>query len=245
MTNENASHRGDDAPQVGPSESPLPVEAPALPDERLTGRQKLRLVGLVILKRLRFFVILLAVGMFIGYWDTIKNYWDKWTRPKSAVARQLEPDQEFFCPMDPQVVAWDYEPNGDVPHCPICGMPLSLRKKGEKVVLPEGITARVQFSPERIQLAGIKTVPVDYRPMVQQTQTVGYVAFDESRLSRIVSRVEGYVEKLYVDKTFTMVHKGDPLAEIYSPELYSAAQELIMANKRAGIADLGQTPAGS
>ena len=69
--------------------------------------------------------------------------------------------------------------------------------------------------------------------MAQQTKTVGYITFDESRLSRIVSRVDGYVEKLYVDETFTVVHKGDPLAEIYSPELYSTARELVLAT-RAG-----------
>ena len=64
------------------------------------------------------------------------------------------------------------------------------------------------------------------------------MAYDESRLSRIVSRVDGYVEKLYVDKTFTVVHKGDPLAAIYSPELYSTAQELILATGRNGIGSL-------
>ena len=131
--------------------------------------------------------------------------------------------------MDPQVVRSTYEPNGDVPKCPICGMPLSVRKKGEAAKLPAGITGRVQLSPERIQLAGIKTVAVEYRPVAKQTKTVGYVTFDESRLSRIVSRVEGYVEKLYVDETFTVVHQGDPLAEIYSPELYSTARELVLA----------------
>jgi Cu(I)/Ag(I) efflux system membrane fusion protein len=50
--------------------------------------------------------------------------------------------------------------------------------------------------------------------------------------------VEGYVEKLYVDKNFTVVHQGDPLAEIYSPELYSTAQELILATQRKGIGSL-------
>ncbi len=74
--------------------------------------------------------------------------------------------------------------------------------------------------------------------MVRQTKTVGYVTFDESRLSRIVSRVEGYVEKLYVNETFTYVHEGDPLAEIYSPELYSAARELVLAARSGGVADL-------
>jgi Cu(I)/Ag(I) efflux system membrane fusion protein len=201
------------------------------PDEPMTGRQKLRLVGLVILKRLRFIAILAAVGLFIGYWDTVMNYWEKWTQPRGVSARALEPGYEFYCPMDPQVIRSTYEPNGDVPKCPICGMPLSIRKKGEAARLPEGITGRVQFSPERIQLAGIKTETVQYRAVAKQTKTVGYIAYDERRLSRIVSRVDGYVEKLYVNETFEVVHKGDPLAEIYSPELFSTAQELILATR--------------
>lgn len=204
----------------------------------VTRGQKLRLVGLVILKRVRFIAVLASVGVFIGYWDTVMNYWDKWTQPRSVASHELEPGHEFYCPMDPQVVRSSYEPNGDVPKCPICGMPLSERKKGEAAKLPEGITGRVQLSPERIQLAGIKTVPVEYRPVVKQTKTVGYITFDESRLSRIVSRVEGYVEKLYVDETYTVVRKGDPLAEIYSPELYSTARELVLATRAGGIGDL-------
>jgi len=204
----------------------------------VTGWQKFRLVGLVILKRVRFIAVLASVGMFIGYWDTVMNYWEKWTQPQSVASRELEPGQEFYCPMDPQVIRSTYEPNGDVPKCPICGMPLSVRKKGEAAKLPEGITGRVQLSPERIQLAGIKTVPVEYRPVARQTKTVGYVTFDESRLSRIVSRVDGYVEKLYVNETYTVVHKGDPLAEVYSPELYSTARELVLATRDGGVADL-------
>ncbi len=208
------------------------------PDELLTRRDKIRLVGWAIFNRVRFIAVLAAVGMFIGYWDTVMNYWEKWTEPQSVASRQLESDQEFYCPMDPQVVRTTYEPNGDVPKCPICGMPLSIRQKGEAAKLPQGITARVQLSPERIQLAGIKTVAVGYRPVVRETKTVGYIAFDESRLSRIVSRVDGYVEKLYVNETYTVVNKGDPLAEIYSPELYSTAQELILATHSSAMGDL-------
>lgn len=220
--------------------NPTPGESDVAPADAMphTRSQKLRLVGLVILKRVRFIAVLAAVGVFIGYWDTVMNYWEKWTQPQGVASRELEPGHEFYCPMDPQVVRSTYEPNGDVPKCPICGMPLSVRKKGEKAELPEGITARVQLSPERIQLAGIKTVAVEYRPVARETKTVGYVAFDESRLSRIVSRVDGYVEKLYVNETYTVVHKGDPLAEIYSPELFSTARELVLATRDGGMADL-------
>ena len=62
----------DSVPLADPSETPL------------TGRQKAWLAARVVLKRVRFIAVLLAVGMFIGYWDTVMNYWDKWTQPRSV-----------------------------------------------------------------------------------------------------------------------------------------------------------------
>jgi Cu(I)/Ag(I) efflux system membrane fusion protein len=200
--------------------------------------QRLRLFAKFLEVRLRFVAVLVAVALLIGYWDTIKNYWDKWTRPSAAALLQLPDEEEFFCPMDPQVTRSSYDPNGRIPHCPICGMPLSRRQKSEKQQLPEGVTGRVQISPERIRMAGIRSVEVGYRPLVRKLSTVGSVLYDESRLSRVVSRVGGYVEKLYVDKTYATVKQGDPLAEIYSPELYSAAQELVLLSKRNRPSDL-------
>ncbi len=124
------------------------------------------------------------MGLFIGYWDNVKSHWDRMDASPRDGQPQLPSDQEFFCSMDPQVVRTTYEPNGDVPGCPICGMPLSIRAKGQKEELPAGITGRVQLSPERVQMAGIKTVAVDYRPVARQTKTVGYVTYDESGLSQ-------------------------------------------------------------
>lgn len=177
--------------------------------------------------RLRFIAILVGLGLLFAYWDTLANYWDKWTRPAVAAA-SLGHDYEFYCPMHPEVVRPTLEPNGEIPKCPICGMPLSKRQKGEAPELPPGVVGRVQLSPERIQLAGIRTVPVAYRPLTQEIRTVGYVTYDESRLSQIVTRTAGYIEKLYVDKTFATVSVGEKLAEIYSPDLYKAAQESVL-----------------
>jgi Cu(I)/Ag(I) efflux system membrane fusion protein len=193
--------------------------------------QRLKLIVKVVEVRLRFIVILLATFVLIGKWETIKNYWDRYTRPAAVAAGQLPAGKEFFCAMHPAVVRHGLDPDGSVPKCPICGMPLSLRTKGQAESLPAGVTARVQLSPDRIALAGIATATVQYRPIQKRISTVGVVAYDEGRLSRVVSRTSGYVEKLYVDKTFVPVRRGDPLAEIYSPDLYSTAQEMLTAAK--------------
>jgi membrane fusion protein, copper/silver efflux system len=204
----------------------------------MTRLQKFLMVLKVIEVRLRFIAVLIVTFLVIVYWDTITNYWEKWTRPAVSASSEVLVDEEYYCPMDPGVIRDRPDPGGKTPHCPICGMPLSLRKKGEKEPLPPGVASRVQLSPERVQLAGVQTVAVAYRPMTLQTVTVGNVAYDESRLSRIVSRVGGYVEKLDVDRTFVHVEKGEPLAEIYSPELYATSQELLLAARRGAKDDL-------
>jgi Cu(I)/Ag(I) efflux system membrane fusion protein len=225
--------------------------------------EKFRLIFKVIEVRLRFIAIVVLIAFFVGYWDTIKNHWEKATGSEGGVyrsvravfgegtARRLWPqavafdaadsDTEYYCPMHPNVVRQGLDPNGAIPKCPICGMPLSLRKKGEVLKLPEGVLSRKQLSPEQIQLAGIKTVTVAYQPLTKELTTVGYVGYDESRRSRIVSRVAGYLEKLYVDKPWTSVKEGDPLVEIFSPELYSGVRELLQATERGANSALAKS----
>lgn len=180
--------------------------------------------------RLRFIAVFVGIGLLMAYWTTIEAYWDRWTRP-AVNAAASDAGSEYYCPMHPSVVRPSLEPNGAVPSCPICGMPLSKRKKGEVPALPEGVLTRVQLSPERVQLAGVKTIAANYMPLTKEVRTVGYVQYDESSLAEIVTRVGGYLETLLVDKTFVNVDKGQPLAEIYSPDLYSGVQELLLAKR--------------
>lgn len=188
--------------------------------------------------RLRFVAVLVGIGLVIGYWDTIRNYWDKWTRPAAGSGVALSADSEFYCPMHPSVVRDKPDAGGAVPKCPICGMPLSKRKKGETAALPEGVVSRVQLSPYRVQLAGIRTAELELQPLTVDLRAVGYVAIDERKLSRIVVRAEGYIEKLFVNESFAEVAPNEPLAEVYSPELYSAAQELLIAKSGGGVREL-------
>jgi Cu(I)/Ag(I) efflux system membrane fusion protein len=117
-------------------------------------------------------------------------------------------------------------------------MPLSQRKKGEVPKLSEGVLSRKQYSPEQIQLAGIKTVPVTFQSLTKEISTVGNVIYDESLLSEITSRVSGYLKEVYVNKTWISVNEGDPLAEIFSPELYSSVRELLLAMERKASGEL-------
>lgn len=229
--------------------------------EHLRPWQKFVLIFKVVEVRLRFIAILVAVGLFVGYWDTIKNHWEKQTRsdggvyrlvgavlsqgtaqrlwPQGMGAESPDSDSEYYCPMHPSVVRAGLDPDGAVPKCPICGMPLSLRKKGEALKLPAGVLSRKQFSPEQVQLAGVKTVPVTFRALTKEITMVGHVGFDESRRSQIVTRVAGFLEKLYVNKPWVFVKEGEPLAEIYSPELYVAARELLITTERGTLPELG------
>lgn len=221
----------------GPGGTPAP--GPAAPQEaRPTRWQKFRMVVKVVELRLRFIALMAVTGLVFAYWDTLWNYYEKWTRPPGT-AHVAASDFEFFCPMHPTVVQ---ETPGS---CPICGMPLSKRKKGEQESLPEGVTSRLTLSPERIAQAGIETVAVDYRPLTETVTTVGAVAFDERRLARISSKTKGMarVEELFVNFTGTRVEAGEPLAELYSPELYQAIRELLIAQQSAHERSRLQSPA--
>lgn len=194
----------------------------------LTRWQQFRLVVKVVELRLRFIALMAATALVFAYWDELWNRYDKWMRPASG-AHATATGLEHYCPMHPQVVQ-------DVPgSCPICGMPLAKRKKGEKAMLPPGVTARVELAPFRVAQAGIKTVEVGYERLKQTLTTVGYVAFDERGLANIASKVPGKtrVEKLHVNFTGQDVAEGQTLAELYSPELSQAIHELLSAARRA------------
>ncbi|MBX9622638.1 MAG: efflux RND transporter periplasmic adaptor subunit [Gemmataceae bacterium] len=188
---------------------------------------------LTLFARLRFVAILGAIGLVIVKWDLLTAHYERWTRGPGGGGHAAS-DVEFFCPMHPQIVR---DTNKD--KCPICFMPLSKRKKGEgaDIPLPPGVVARVQLSPYRVVLAGVKTAPVTYLPLSKELTTVGTVEFDERGLKHVAARVKGRIEKLSVNQTGQMVHKGNELATVYSPDLVVTVQNLLDA-RRSGNKEL-------
>ena len=90
----------------------------------------------------------------------------------------------------------------------------------------------IRISPDVVNNLGVRTAIATYKPLHMQIDTVGYVAYDEDTLVHIHPRVEGWVEKLYVKAIGDPVEKGQPLYDIYSPELVNAQEELLLALSR-------------
>ena len=210
------------------SNRPEGQRAEPAPAESLTRWQKFRMVVKVVELRLRFIALMAGTGLVFGYWDTIWNHYEKWTRPPGT-AHAAASDVEYYCPMHPTVI--QPEPGS----CPICGMPLSKRKIGEKETLPPGVVSRLALGPLRVVQAGIRTSEVTYTPLSESITTVGSVTYDERRLARISSKTKGMsrIEKLYVNFNGDSVKAGEPLAELYSPELYQAIRELLLSQRSA------------
>jgi Cu(I)/Ag(I) efflux system membrane fusion protein len=89
----------------------------------------------------------------------------------------------------------------------------------------------VMISPEKQQLMGVRIATVERRPMVRTVRTVGTITYDETKVTHIHSKIEGWIEKLYVNYTGKLVEKGQPLFTIYSPDLLATQQEYLLAVK--------------
>jgi len=91
--------------------------------------------------------------------------------------------------------------------------------------------AAVTIDPERQQLIGLRTEKVVEGSIGGEIRAAGRVAVDETRVRRVNVKVEGFVEKLFVDFTGKPVAKGAPLFTLYSPEFVSAQREYLLALK--------------
>ncbi|WP_075559956.1 efflux RND transporter periplasmic adaptor subunit [Parabacteroides timonensis] len=141
-------------------------------------------------------------------------------------SHDLQQDENgvWTCSMHPQI-------RQDKPgKCPICGMDLiPVRKSGNN---NENIDpSSIQLSEEAMALADVQTSRVSKENPVKQVRLYGKIAPDERSLQSQTAHVGGRIENLAVDFTGETVHSGQTLATLYSPELFTAQQELLEAIK--------------
>ncbi len=88
---------------------------------------------------------------------------------------------------------------------------------------------QIRISTEKIQKLGVRVESVGMRPLGRSVRSAGRVEPDERRIFAVSPKFEGYVERLHVNVTGQPVAKGQPLFEVYSPELVSAQREYAIA----------------
>lgn len=194
-----------------------------------------------------------AAALFLGPVLSSKD------RVAAAPVEEVAPT--YVCPMHPSVVQ---DHPGD---CPICGMKLVELERApgarasahgsmgapadegegeeEPAPAPTSGLAAIDIDPGRQQLIGLKTVEVARGPVGGAWRTVGRVAVDETRVRHVNIKVSGFVERIYVDFVGKKVKKGDPLFSLYSPELLSAQEELLLALRMKGVLARGAGPLSS
>jgi membrane fusion protein, copper/silver efflux system len=93
----------------------------------------------------------------------------------------------------------------------------------------EDETNAITVDPATVQKMGVRSAIVTKGPLRRVIRTVGTIDYNETALADVTTKFRGWIEKLYVDSTGKQVRKGEPLFEIYSPELYSAQNEYVLA----------------
>ncbi len=108
-------------------------------------------------------------------------------------------------------------------------------------------SSAIAIDPATIQMMNIQTTDITSGPLRRVVRTVGTIDYNETALADVTTKFKGWIEKLDVDATGQLVMRGEPLFEIYSPELYSAEAEylaILGTNTDSGASALSETAAG-
>ena len=136
---------------------------------------------------------------------------------------------KYHCPMHPTYVS---DRPGD---CPICNMKLvplgESKASGDMPSLPGRVT--IHLDPEKRQLIGLTTSLVQTQRLIHTVSAPATLSHDETTLARVAPRFGGWVRKLHVNYTGQSVEAGAQLFTVYSPELFSAENDYLIAFRNA------------
>jgi multidrug efflux pump subunit AcrA (membrane-fusion protein)/YHS domain-containing protein len=133
-----------------------------------------------------------------------------------AVTDESGQVQYYTCGMHPWVIL---PRPGD---CPICHMELTP-------IGPDKFTGEIAIDPVVVQNMGVRIAPVVTGPLTKTIRTVGTVDYNEREVRDVNIKVSGWIEKLHIDFVGARVEAGEPLFELYSPQLFAAQEEYLLA----------------
>jgi membrane fusion protein, copper/silver efflux system len=177
----------------------------------------------------------IAVGAAVAH---RRGLWSFAGRDRGEALAAVPARQLWHCGMHPQVIQ---DHPGD---CPICHMALTPIGGGAATSAPassssDRAAAEVIIDPAVAQNMGVRTARVTTGTLSKRLRAVGVLSLPEPGMHDVSVKVGGWIDRLYADQAGMHVRKGEPLLEVYSPELQVAAQELIAAAKAVRALDAG------
>jgi membrane fusion protein, copper/silver efflux system len=119
----------------------------------------------------------------------------------------------------------------DKPGLAADGMQLVPRYADEEEATANMPAGTVKIAEGKQQLIGVQTATVQRERLFRTIRAVGQITADETRLAHIHLKVNGWIDKVYVDYIGQLVKKGQPLFTLYSPDLVSTEQEYLIARR--------------
>ena len=157
----------------------------------------------------------------------------------SAAGTATASGREILYWVDPMHPAYKSDKPGIAPDCgmklePVYadgGGPSADRADAPTQDLSAMPVGTVQITPQKQQLIGVKYGEVERGGGSRTIRAVGKVAFDETRIQHVHTKIEGWIDQVFVDYTGQLVAKGQPLMTIYSPDMLASQRELLLAAK--------------
>jgi len=158
--------------------------------------------------------------------DLVPRYSDNPPLAPTASAAAASGERKILYWYDPMHPAYKSDKPGKAPDC---GMAL-VPKYADN--LPTAMAPGVVIvSPGQRQLIGVRTAEVMRESLVREVRTTGQVVTDESRIAHIHVKVNGFLDKVFVNYDGQSVRKGQPLFTLYSPDLVATEQEYLIAKR--------------
>ena len=116
------------------------------------------------------------------------------------------------------------------PPAPIAMAPASPAPMPQQASMQAPLSA-VQLTPDQMRSIGLTTGTAEYKQLNDDLRATGSVAIDDRLVSYVQVRFSGYLRQVFVNATYQIVKKGEPLFTIYSPDLVATEQEYLLANE--------------
>lgn len=112
--------------------------------------------------------------------------------------------------------------------------------EGDDAALISMPAGTVKISADKQQLIGVRTAEVKRENLVRDVRTTAQIVADETRIAHVHVKINGFIDKVFVDYIGQLVKKGQPLFTLYSPDLVSTQEEYLIAKR--GETTLGNSP---